>query len=122
MSDDVGARYVHAAANRDFGAIKQLFCDDIEFLGATPAGAWHVSGWVETEQALENLFPENEKVTQVVEISHHDIPGRHHISYRLRGIEADYGKFEYQHQAYYDTREGRIYRLRVLCSGYYRPD
>lgn len=121
MTDDLGNRYVDAAAKGDFGKLQGLCSEDIEFLGSTPGEAWHVNGWTDTEQALRNLFPSNEKVTQIVEVVHYPIPGRSHISYRLRGNEESYGEFEYEQHAYYESQQGRICRLRVLCSGLYRP-
>jgi hypothetical protein len=101
--------------------LHDLFADDVVFLGATPGRCWHSIGWVETEQALHELFPSKEKISEVVTIDHHQVPGRYRISYRLRGYEANYGQFEYEQQAYYHTEDNKITRMRVLCSGLYKP-
>ena len=111
MTDDLGNRYVDAAAKGDFGKLQGLCSEDIEFQLARHAQVW----------VVRNLFPSNEKVTQIVEVVHYPIPGRSHISYRLRGNEESYGEFEYEQHAYYESQQGRICRLRVLCSGLYRP-
>ena len=121
MSRDLGSQYVEAVSQGDFTRLHDLFSEDIVFLTATPEDSWHAIGWPETEKALHEVYPPGEKVSEVVCVDHHDVPGRYRVSYRLRGHKLDYGPFEYEHQVYYNTEGNQINRLRVLCSGIYKP-
>ncbi len=121
MSKDLGSQYVQAVSQGDLTRLHDLFSDDIVFLAATPGKSLHAIGWPETEKALYELYPPGEKVSEVVSVDHHDVPGRYRISYRLRGHKLEYGPFEYEHQVYYNTEGSKINRLRVLCSGIYEP-
>ena len=121
MSKDLGSQYVQAVSQGDITRLHDLFSEDIVFLAATQGDSWHTIGWPETEKALHELYPPGEKVSEVVRVDHHDVPGRYRISYRLRGHKLEYGPFEYEHQVYYNTEGNKINRLRVLCSGIYEP-
>ena len=121
MSKDLGSQYVEAVSQGDFTRLHDLFSEDIVFLAATQEDFWHATGWPETEKALHELYPPGEQVSEVVSVDHHDVPGRYRISYRLRGHKFEYGPFEYEQQAYYNTEGNKINRLRVLCSGIYEP-
>ena len=121
MSKDLGSQYVDAVSQGDIARLHDLFSEDIVFLAATQGDSWHANGWPETEKALHELYPPGEKVSEVVSVDHHDVPGRYRISYRLRGHKLEYGPFEYEQQVYYNTEDKKINRLRVLCSGIYQP-
>jgi ketosteroid isomerase-like protein len=121
MSKDFGSQYVQAVSQGNIKRLHDLFSEDIVFLAATQGDSWHTIGWPETEKALHELYPPGEKVSEVVSVDHHDVPGRYRISYRLRGHKLEYGPFEYEHQVYYNTEGNKINRLRVLCSGIYEP-
>ena len=121
MSKDLGSQYVQAVSQGDFTKLHDLFSEDIVFLAATQGDSWHAIGWPETQKALNELYPPSERVSEVVRVDHHDVPGRYRISYRLRGHKLEHGPFEYEHQVYYNTEGNKINRLRVLCSGIYEP-
>ena len=121
MSKELGSHYVQAVSQGDITSLHDLFSEDIVFVAATPGNSWHTIGWPETEKALHELYPPGEKVSEIVSVNHHDLPGRCRISYRLRGHKLEYGPFEYEHQVYYNTEGNKINRLRVLCSGIYEP-
>ena len=120
MSKELGSRYVQAAARGDFTELSRVFSENVIFIGATPSGSWHTTGWLETEKVLRKLFSAEENISEVVSIDHHDIPGRYRISYRLRGHTIEYGQFEYEQQVYYHTEGNKISRMGVLCSGLYK--
>lgn len=71
---------------------------------------------------MREILPEDEKITEVAALQHHDIPGRFRISYRICGDKQNFGRFEYEHQVYYSAVEDRIDRLRRPGSGLFDPE
>ena len=92
------------------------------FIAAIPGLTWHAKDRAETGRALREVFPADENIDRLLGLEHHPIPGRQRMSYRMRGFKSDYGPFEYEHQVYYSVVGERIERLRILCSGFYRPE
>ena len=120
MTQELGSQFVKAVSQADFETLQTLFSDQIVYTAASPGCAWKANGWPETEAALRELYPDEERISEIVSLEHFELPGRFRISYRLRGHDKT-GPFEYEHQAYYTTRDSQISRLRVLCSGLYDP-
>ena len=121
MAKEYGRHFVSAIAKGDIHGLKDLFTDDITFTAATPGRTWHTVGWPDTKRALQEVFPQNEKISDVGSLEFYTLPGRSSISYILRGSKENFGRFEYEHQAYYQIMDGKISRLRILCSGLYQP-
>jgi len=76
MSKELGSHYVQAVSQGDITSLHDLFSEDIVFVAATPGNSWHTIGWPETEKALHELYPPGEKVSEIVSVNHHDLPGR----------------------------------------------
>lgn len=122
MSKEHGLRLVRAVQDGNFETLMEICTDEIVFTAATPGSTWKSKGKVDTENALNDLFPPEERVSEIVSLDCYPLPGRSRISYRIRGVKEETGPFEYEHQAYYQVIDGKISNLRVLCSGLYEPE
>jgi hypothetical protein len=122
MSREVGMKFVQSVASNDFKHLAELFTENIVFTAASPGDTWHGEGLQDTLTELRDFFSPDEVITKIVSVEHQELPGRSRISYRLQGNEKELGSFEYEHQAYYQMEINRISRLRVLCSGLYKPE
>lgn len=67
--------------------------------------------------ALRDFFSRDEVISEIINFEHHELPGRWRISYQARGIYQQHDSFEYEHQAYYQFKDGKISRLRILRFG-----
>lgn len=118
----IGEELIGCIKAREFSRVKDLCSDDVVFTAATPGCVWNSRGWDEVETDLKELFPEEEKMYRVLEPREREMKGRFHFTYRVQGDEPDFGEFEYEHQMYYQMTNGKISKLRILCSGLYKPD
>ena len=122
MSRDIGQKFVNYIVKDDFEALSKLLDEEIVFTAATPGDTWHGEGIKNAMVELRNFFSPDEAIEKIVTIEHNELPGRSRISYKLQGREKEFGVFEYEHQAYFQTEDNKISQLRILCSGLYTPE
>lgn len=121
MTREISKKLVNLIANDDFTQLSEMLSEDVIFTAATPGDTWHGEGIKDALSELRDFFSPDEVITKIVSIEHYDLPGRSRVSYRLQGNEKEFELFEYEHQAYYQTKDSKISRLRILCSGLYVP-
>jgi len=116
-----GERFARALAAKDAAALRAVLADPIDFQALTPGRHWQSSspGAVVDEIVLGKWFEPSDEIQDLESVGSRELPGRAHVSYLLRVRNAD-GDHLVEQQAYYDTVDGQITWMRVLCSGY-RP-
>ena len=116
-----GERFARALAVKDRAALRALLADPVDFQALTPGRHWQASepGEIVDEIILGRWFDPGDQILRLESFSEGRLPGREHVSYRLRVRNAG-GDHLVEQQAYYDAHGGRITWMRVLCSGY-RP-
>ena len=116
-----GERFARALAAKDGAALRGLLADPVDFQALTPGRHWQASAPAEVvdEVILGTWFGPGKEIEALESVTGGRLPGREHVSYRLRVTNAD-GENLVEQQAYYDTDGERITWLRILCSGY-RP-
>ena len=123
MPISTGAEFAQALAAKDFDRVAASLDPAIDFRGMTPGRTWEAddSGTVVAD-ILERWFEPDDRIDELVSVEEGaPVSDRRHVSYRLRGHNAD-GPFVVEQQAYYSTSDdGHITWMRVLCSGF-RPD
>jgi hypothetical protein len=119
-----GERFARALAAKDSDALRALMADPIDFQALTPGRHWQASvpGEVVDGIVLGRWFDPGADIQGLEYLSQNRLPGREHVSYLLRVRNAD-GDHLVEQQAYYNSEDGRITWMRVLCSGYQKlPD
>jgi len=122
---DSGRRFAAALAGKRPAELAELLAPDVDFRGLTPGRDWQASS---PEQVIAILFDHwfepTDVLDELVAVDTSTVEDRQHVSYRLRGHDAD-GPFVVEQQAYFmtdDDQPGRpITWMRVLCSGFRRP-
>jgi hypothetical protein len=114
-----GERFARALAAKDATALRALLADPIDFQALTPRRHWQASSPAEVvgDVVLGRWFGAGDDIEALESLGTARLPGREHVSYRLRVRNAD-GRHLVEQQAYYNTDGGRITWLRILCSGY----
>lgn len=119
-----GERFARALAAKDRAALRALLADPVDFQALTPGRHWQAAspGEVVDEFILGRWFDPGDEILRLESFSQGLLPGREHVSYLLRVRKAD-GDYLVEQQAYYNSEDGRITWMRVLCSGYRKlPD
>jgi hypothetical protein len=119
-----GERFARALAAKDSDALRALMADPIDFQALTPGRHWQASvpGEVVDGIVLGRWFDPGADIRGLEYLSQNRLPGREHVSYLLRVRNAG-GDHLVEQQAYYNSEDGRITWMRVLCSGYQKlPD
>lgn len=116
-----GVRFVRALAAKDNAALCELLADPVDFEALTPGRHWQATApdVVVNEVILGKWFGAGDTIGAVESLTGDRLPGREHVSYRLRVRNAS-GEHLVEQQAYYNTDGERITWMRVLCSGYQR--
>lgn len=139
---DAGTRFATALAGKRSAELAGLLAPEVDFRGLTPGRAWEASG---REQVIEILlgswFEPTDVIEELLAVDTSTMVDRRHVSYRLRGHNAD-GPFVVEQQMYFmtdgadhdadhgddhgadhggDHEADRISWMRVLCSGFRTP-
>lgn len=126
---DAGTRFAAALADKRSAELADLLAPHVDFRGLTPGRAWEATG---REQVIEILlghwFAPTDVIEELLGVDTSTIADRRHVSYRLRGHDAE-GPFVVEQQMYFmtdgddhgDHKAGRISWMRVLCSGFRTP-
>jgi hypothetical protein len=124
MTVAAGESFARALAEKDRGALAGLLADPVDFQALTPRRHWQAAspGEVVDDIMLGTWFGPEDEIVGLESVTTGSLPGRGHVSYRLR-VRTDGTDFIVEQQAYYNTDNGpagapRITWLRILCSGY----
>jgi hypothetical protein len=123
MSDagELGRVFAEALAQKDFDRIaSEIVAPAIDFRGLTPRRSWEAST---ADQLVAEILNEWLEPTDhpdgLIDIELDKFADCHRVAYSIRGHNDD-GPFQFEQQAYYTERDGRIDWMRVVCSGF-RP-
>lgn len=117
----LGREFAEALAAKDFERIATEIVDpDIDFRGRTPRRAWEASS---AEQLVAEILNEwlapSDHPEGLIDCETGEFADRHRVAYAMRGHNDD-GPSQFEQQAYFTERDGRIDWMRVVCSGF-RP-
>jgi hypothetical protein len=121
MSDaaGLGRGFAEALAAKDFDRIATEIVDPhIDFRGLTPKRSWEASSadQLVSEVLVEWLEP-TDHPEGLINCESAEFADRHRVAYAIRGHN-DEGPFQFEQQAYFTERDGRIDWMRVVCSGF----
>ena len=116
----LGARLAHAIAEKDGAAIRGLFSTPVAFRAITPRRYWEAEdpGGV-CDIILGTWFGPDKMVTGIVSIDSDCVGDVAKVSYRM-AVELGEGPSVVEQVAYYSDQDGRITKMRLVCSGF-RP-
>jgi hypothetical protein len=117
---DLGAMFVAALAERDFGRLAGTLAPDVRMRALTPSGPVELSGAEPAAARFASWFGESNGL-ELVHSGSDEVGDRLHVFYRLRVKRpGDPWKVIEQH-LFCALDEGRITALDLVCSGF-RPD
>jgi hypothetical protein len=122
MSDaaELGRGFAEALSTKDFDRITDIVDPEIDFRGLTPKRSWEASS---ADQLVAEILNEWLEPTDhpegLINVETDEFADRHRVAYAIRGHNDD-GPFQFEQQAYFTVRDGRIDWMRVVCSGF-RP-
>jgi hypothetical protein len=119
MTDNLGAAFARAMAEKDHAALRSLLHEEIDFRAMTPGRVWEAAGPDDVVAAAGMWFEPDDHVEAVEAVETGQFADRERVGYRFRVRNAE-GLHVVEQQAYLSERDGRIGWLRVMCSGY-RP-
>ena len=121
MTGTMGERFARALAAKDFEGITALLHPNVDFRGMTPSIFWQAAGAGEVVGRILPLwFEESDRIDRLLSIETDQVGDAQRVGYRFAVSNAD-GEFIVDQQAYYKTADGAITWMRVLCSGWRRP-
>jgi hypothetical protein len=120
MATPLGATFVQALAARDHARMTSLLHPEVDFGGMTPGRCWQANTATQVvEEILRSWFDDRDRIDEVLQVDTTWVADRQRVGYRLAVSNPD-GRFLVEQQAYYETSDGSITWMRVLCSGF-RP-
>jgi hypothetical protein len=118
MAGSLGESFARALAAKDFDKLASLLHPDVDFRGMTPGTFWQPDN---AKQAIDDVirswFEDQDHIDELLRVDTGRVGTRERVSYLLAVTNPD-GRFLVEQQAYYDTSDGLITWMRVLCSGY----
>ena len=120
VSSDTGLRFVGAMAAKDRAGLRELLDRHVDFRGLTPSRSWEAStpdGVAEI--AFGSWFEPQDHILETLEARADQVEGRGRLHYRFR-VESGGETFLVEQHGYYDTADGRITRMSLMCAGF-RP-
>ena len=121
MSKELGQKLVECLAQDDFVGLENLLTDEAVFTAASPEDTWRGKGKAQTMEEIRSFFDPDEVISKIISFEYGELPDRSKLSYVLEGEEKSYGIFRYEHQVYFQVTDNRISQLRMLCSGFFKP-
>ena len=120
MAASLGEMFAQALAVKDFDRIAALLHPEVDFRGMTPGRFWEAGTAVQAiDEILRSWFEDSDHIDELLQVDTSRVADRERVGYRLAVTNPD-GSFLVEQQAYYETTDGSITWMRVLCSGY-RP-
>jgi hypothetical protein len=120
MAEPLGARFVEALAVKDFTRVASLLHPEVDFRAMSPGRFWEANTATQViEEILRSWFEDSDEVDELLEVDTTVVADCQRVGYRLAASNLE-GRFLVEQQAYYETSDGSITWMRVLCSGW-RP-
>jgi SAM-dependent methyltransferase len=118
----VGAEFASALAGPDYARVEEVLDPAVDFRALTPNRTWRAVGAEQViERVLRDWFDDATDVEKVTDMEVTPVSDRLRIGYRMHGRDGD-GPFVFEQQGYFEERDGRITWLRLVCSGFRRPE
>jgi hypothetical protein len=118
MARSLGESFARALAVKDFDQIASLLHPDVDFRGMTPGSFWQPENAKRAiDDAIRSWFEDSDHIDELLRVETGRVGKRERVGYLLAVTNPD-GKFLVEQQAYYETQDGVITWMRVLCSGY----
>ena len=103
---------------KDWRQLESLLDVAIDFRGLTPGRPWEASSAKEVvNEVFAQWFEPTDDIYDTISISSDAITERQRVVYRFRVRNAE-DDYVCEQTAYYDEIDGRISKLRILCSGF----
>ncbi len=114
----LGERFARSLLSKDWSGVAAVLDDHIDFRGLTPGRQWEATdvGAV-IDGVLKQWFEPSDEVYEILAVNCDRVVDRERVVYRAR-LRNGGGDFVCEQTAYYDTANGRITTLRILCSGF----
>jgi hypothetical protein len=113
----LGTAFAESLMAKDFERLESLLDDEIDFRALTPNRQWEATS---AKQAVSDVvrtwFDDDVEFNEPLMIETDDDGGCARVGYRFRGHEGE-RPFVVEQQAFYETRDGRISWMRLVCSG-----
>jgi len=120
MAGPLGERLVQALAAKDFAQVASLLHPEVDFRGMTPGRFWQANTATQVvDEILRSWFEDSDQIEELLRVDTTRVADRERVGYRL-AVSNPGGSFLVEQQAYYETSDGLITWMRVLCSGF-RP-
>jgi hypothetical protein len=120
VATPLGARFVAALAARDLAQVASLLHPEVDFRGMTPGRFWEASTATQVvDEILRSWYEDRDQIDEVLQVETAWVADRERVGYRLAVSNPD-GRFLVEQQAYYQTSNGSITWMRIMCSGW-RP-
>lgn len=114
----VGQSFAEALLAKDWRLLESLLDAAIDFRGLTPGRPWEASSAKELiDTVFAQWFEPTDDIYETIEISGDVIAGRQRVIYRFR-VRNPVDDYVCEQTAYFDESDGRINKLRILCSGF----
>jgi ketosteroid isomerase-like protein len=114
----VGELFARHLLAKDWERLATVLAPDVDFRGLTPGRHWEAADAREAiDGVFKSWFEPGDDVYEVVDVATDRVVDRERVVYRAR-IRNSEGDFVCEQTAYYDTANGRITKLRILCSGF----
>ena len=118
MGRSLGESFARALAVKDFDQIASLLHPDVDFRGMTPGSFWQPENAKHAiDDAIRSWFEDSDHIDELLRVETGRVGKRERVGYLLAVTNPD-GKYLVEQQAYYETQDGVITWMRVLCSGY----
>ena len=120
MAGPLGERFVQALAAKDFAQAASLLHPEVDFRGMTPGRFWQANTATQVvDEILRSWLEDSDQIEELLQVDTTRVADRERVGYRL-AVSNPGGSFLVEQQAYYETSDGLITWMRVLCSGF-RP-
>jgi len=114
----VGERFVDALLAKDWPRLETVLDPEVDMRALTPGQPWEATGTTAlVEEVFSHWFGPTDDIYEVLDVATDRIADRHRVIYRFRVRTPD-GDHLCEQTAYYDEVDGRITKLRILCSGF----
>lgn len=123
MTERAGERFARALAAKDAAALTSLLAPEVDFKALTPGEFWECGDARELvdETLLGIWFRAEREIVETIAVDSDDLGPMERVRYRFRVVGPD-GESTIEQQAYYETSDGRISWLRIMCTGFLPVD
>jgi ketosteroid isomerase-like protein len=116
MTANVGERFAAALLAKDWEGVTAVLDPAVDFRGLTPGQQWEAKTPDDlVNQVFSRWFEPSDDIYDVLDVSTGQVVDRQRVVYRFR-VRNPGGDYVCEQTAYYDTRAGRITKLRILCT------